>query len=220
MKKYYYFVLFCLWLLSGCMPGQVLDVNPMNRLNKINKPEYILTYPADMPAAELDLIFLISPGGSAREAELLLEHWRPYIFEHKLALAAAVDWGQESLNNALHSFDADYGFGRIFVSGFSNGGYNSCRLGFSNPELVSGIIPMGAFCSLRDYERGKQPLPVLVVVGENDTWARGDDLKMIEEKNRELKQAGVNQEQLIVPNLGHKYPGTALEQVLDWIKSQ
>ncbi len=183
------------------------------------KKDYILAYPDGIAESNTDLIYLITPGGGAQEAKASVAYWLPYLKSYNLAVAAPIDWSQEKLDTALTDILASHQFGKIFVTGFSNGGYNSCTFGFDNPERVDGIIPMGAYCSATFLGATPPQIPVLVVAGEKDKWARGEDLQAIEESSLELEAVGIDQQTIIVPGIGHQYPVSALPQVIDWIRS-
>ncbi|MFH0892087.1 MAG: alpha/beta hydrolase [Candidatus Falkowbacteria bacterium] len=201
--------------ISGCgIPELPLD----NKIVKIREQDYVLNYPQKIPAGELDLIFLITPGGSENEANGMIELWRPYLIKNSLAAASVIDWQQDKLKKVLTDLQQKYKFRKIFVTGFSNGGYNSCYFASLNPDLTDGIIPMGAYCSHSDTLTLPK-VPILAVNGEKDTWARGDDLKSVTKASRDLKAHGINQEEMLIPGLGHEYPVSALPRVIEWIKS-
>lgn len=186
----------------------------------IENEQMLIYLPAQYEKQKSKLI-LIVPTGNEKQ---LINIWKNYANRYNYILAVSKNWTHDKLLKDLKNLQAEYQPRQTFITGFSNGGYNSCHLGLRYPELITGIIPMGAFCDEIDVDKSKLPqaqkTPILVVVGELDTWARGDDLKMIDKATEKLNKLNIKQEQIIVPKIGHSYPNQALGRVVDWINKK
>lgn len=218
-----------LLLLSACSlpPTEINSGISSTNTQNINTPslfpnyetvdtnKYLLYRP--QKSENQTLIFLIPPDVAGLE-KTLIDIWKPYADQNNFIIASPKIRTFTDVNNALTEINNIYQPTKIFVSGFSAGGYNSCLIGFKNPNIINGIIPMGAFCSVNDLNNNKpQNIPILVVVGENDNWARGDDFTLIDNATKNLKKYNITQEQIIVPGIGHDYPNGNIPQVIEWI---
>lgn len=210
MKHYLY--IFCLLLiLSACTSSS---------FKTVRSKDYILHYPVNLQAGQTDLLYVITATGAVKSTERDVGYWLQNIQNDDLAVAAVIDWNQNKLLRVLNDLVAKYNFDKVFVTGFSNGGYNSCYFGLNNSDLVDAIIPMEAYCSAGDLDgEMKRKLPILSIVGEKDTWARGNDLLAIDDANVELQKLGLKQESIIISGLGHTYPVSRLRNALNWLQS-
>lgn len=201
---------------SGC--GLTNNIKLISKSETIYNKNYILYIPSKKESKIL--IYIISPGGEKKEALSYINIWKGIANNNNFVLASSMDWSQETILESIKEIKNKYGIEKIFITGFSNGGYNACHFGLKNSNLINGIIPMGAFCSDDDIgEKIDNKTPILIVVGEKDTWARGDDLKMIDENNLRLNKFGIYPEVITIPGIGHVFPKNALPQVTEWINN-
>lgn len=180
-----------------------------------NMGTYLRYRPASFTTTTVKrMIFVIPPGGDEPEVRDFIVRWSAVAQEHGYSIASIVDWDRASILAFLGSARATQGVSKVYLSGFSNGGYNSCGAGLEFPQLVDGIIPMGAFCRTNDaVGQGSGTMPILAVIGSEDTWALGDDGQLPYQLDNELTV-----EYLIVPHLGHSFPTSAMGQVANWIE--
>jgi len=165
------------------------------------------------------LIFLITPSGEPEEVEAYIGVWKEIAKKNNYIIASPLKWQRDKFAGLLLEIKENYSINKIIITGFSNGGYNSCDFGLDNPKLVDAIIPMGAYCSADTRSGGISAPPILTVVGEKDNWARGDDFTQIKVAEQALRAKGFKHETIIVPGLGHTYPAMALGQVVSWINN-
>lgn len=172
--------------------------------------------PADAP-----ILYALTPGGTAGEVAPTQAAWRRLANAHGVRVIVPASWDDAALPDEIRRLRGQYPGANIFITGFSNGGYNACELGLAQPNLVAGVIALGASCDplgvLDDQPRPIR-LPVLVVAGEQDSWARGDDGKQIERANARLAAYGIQPEVIILPGLGHQFPTAALDDIGRWIE--
>lgn len=160
------------------------------------------------------LVFVIPPGGTEQEVRDFISQWETVAEQHGFLIASIVNWDRASIITFLQKVRRTEGVSKVYISGFSNGGYNSCGAGLEFPALVDGIVPMGAFCSATDaVTQGSSAKPILAVIGSKDTWALGEDGQLPYQMDN-----GLTVEYLIVPNIGHTFPTSAMGQVASWIE--
>ncbi|MDO8559984.1 MAG: dienelactone hydrolase family protein [bacterium] len=168
------------------------------------------------------ILFVLTTGGEPGEMNGTRAAWRPLEKQFSIRVIVPETWDEQSVPTDAQRLKNEYPAAKIFISGFSNGGYNACEFAMQNPDLFTGAIPLGAFCdplSVLDQPRTLR-LKVLTVVGERDTWARGDDLEQIDDADRRLAKYGIVPQLIIVPGLGHEFPTAALDRIGRWIEAQ
>jgi len=168
------------------------------------------------------IVYVLTPGAEPGEISGMITAWKPLAEKFNVVVVVPPTWTQDNILSDIVQLRRDYQITRVFISGFSNGGYNACRFGLNNPEMVSGIIALGAFCDPLDAGNLKKPtpMPILVVAGEQDTWARGVDLNQIQAANERLQPYGITPEVVIVPGIGHSFPSAALDTIGQWMQRQ
>lgn len=165
------------------------------------------------------LIYIITASGSETDATNYIKYWKVVAQKNNYVLASPINWNEDVLILSIREILKKDSFSKVVVTGLSNGGYNSCHLGLKYPELFDGVIPMGAYCEVFDVKVKNNPIPILAVNGENDLWARGNDLKNVDIASEELKKLGVMQSQIVVPGLGHAFPVSTLNEIVKWINN-
>jgi predicted esterase len=235
MNKKIVIILFFVLVLTGFIFFVIVkkfSSNDSKTLGLFESSEYLKTsnyhiyFPEKHDKKTFDLIFLQTVGGEEREIADLMNRWKKVANENNWALAAQFEVGTELgtqvvMSNALQEIKKKYSIGKVFITGFSGGGYRSCYFAFENPEMIDGIIPMGAYCDKFSVDEVPiKKLPMLSVVGEKDTWARGDDFKSIDEANVQWSKVGFKQDVIVVPDIGHNFPVQAMDSVVSWILKQ
>lgn len=181
-----------------------------------HKSTYELYRPESFASASVKrLILVLAPGGEPGELEQYVKYWATTADANGYLIASIPDWNRVKIIQFLQTIRTAENVQRVYTSGFSNGGYNSCGAGLEFPELVDAIIPMGSYCSLRDVRKpaGMQT-PVYAVIGAKDNWALGDDGQQAYKFSK-----GLNIEFLIVPGLGHSFPQSEMAKVATWINT-
>lgn len=168
------------------------------------------------------LVYVLTPGAEPGEVKGMISAWKPLAEKFNVMVVVPPTWTPDNILSDIVQLRRDYQLSRVFISGFSNGGYNACRFGLNHPDMVSGIIALGAFCDPLDSDHLKKPthMPILVVAGEQDTWARGEDLNQIQAAIERFQPYGIAPEVYIVPGIGHTFPTAALDKIGDWIQQQ
>ncbi len=106
---------------------------------------------------------------------------------------------------------------RVYVAGFSEGARTACELAYAYPELVGGVIAVGAASSPRGEpwlrQRLKERLSVALLTGQLDPGrAELESLRF-----PVLRDLGAQARLWTVPNLGRAMPPAAvLEEALVW----
>lgn len=167
------------------------------------------------PAKVKRLVLVLAPGNSIGEAWEYMHYWVKIADANGYLIAGIPDWDRAKIIQFLQTIRTAENVQRVYTSGFSNGGYNSCGAGLEFPELVDAIIPMGAFCSLHDVRKPQgMQTPVYAVIGAKDNWALGDDGQLAYASSK-----GLAIEFLIVPGLGHAFPQSEMAKVATWINA-
>lgn len=182
--------------------------------------QYFTYNPKKFSSASLKrAVIFLQPGGDDAEARQFVSYWKEQADANGLLIVGIPDWGgEQTVPNVVRELRSKEGVDRIYISGFSNGGYNACHIGLGDQTLFNGIIPMASFCKgssegFSDLPKGKvQNLPILDVIGEKDTWALGDDGTMAKRES-----AGLQVEWINVPGLGHDFPITSMPKIGNWI---
>jgi predicted esterase len=190
----------------------------------VKADNYYLYIPAAAGDTDHDLIYVVTVDGTEKQAEEAIAGWQQTANKHQFMIAVPLDWDEEVFVNTLKEIRGKYGIRRVYATGLSHGGYVSCGLASAHPELIDGVIPMASYCDDGDFQEEDPAttpkLPILVVVGENDAWARGAESDDIERASDRLNKIGISQEIVIVPGLGHAFPKQSLEQVAAWMEKQ
>ncbi|TSC76612.1 MAG: hypothetical protein G01um101431_745 [Parcubacteria group bacterium Gr01-1014_31] len=168
------------------------------------------------------ILFVLTTGGEPGEAAGTRTAWRPLEKQFGIRIIVPETWSEQSVPIDAQRLKNEYPAAKIFITGFSNGGYNACEFAMQNPDLFAGAIPLGAFCDPLGIFSQPQTLElkILTVVGELDTWARGDDFRQIDDANRRLADYRITPDIIIVPGLGHQFPSAALDHIGKWIQGQ
>lgn len=108
---------------------------------------------------------------------------------------------------------------QIVLSGFSGGGRMACAIGFSLPELFSGVVPICGVNPITPptYLRHRlvERTSVAFVTGATDFNRKENEAYMAPY----LEELGVRSKLWVVPGLGHATPGPdVLVDVYRWIK--
>ncbi|MFC1687176.1 hypothetical protein ACFL0L_01180 [Patescibacteria group bacterium] len=154
------------------------------------------------------VVIVIPPGDNP---ELDMQYWSSQADKHGLLLVGVHDWTTDGIFELVGTIHTQEQADKLYLTGFSHGGYTSCSIGFENQNKVSGIIPMGAWCSDFDLGTSVQTVPVLAVFGDKDYYAL-DDAGNISDFFYTI-----DSELILVPGLNHSFPLSVMDQVGDWI---
>ncbi len=107
---------------------------------------------------------------------------------------------------------------RTYLAGFSGGGRIACAIAFALPELVGGVMPIGASGDLREEpwlrHRAIDRLSVALLTGTTD-FNLGEVARF---RGPMLKGMGVRARVWVQPGLGHAIPGEkVLGEALTWL---
>lgn len=125
------------------------------------------------------------------------------------------------IDKAIRNHSADAA--RVFVTGFSNGAGMTFRFAAERAEMIAAIAPIAGYCWVK-HPQPARPVPTLYMIGEADPlvpWEGGevrspwsnrivtrprvpDNLRVWK-----LANAGADFREVIVPGLGHHWPGGA-----------
>ena len=182
-----------------------------------DRGSYLLYQPGNWAEKSVKrLVLVVDAGGEKSEAENMISRWSKTADRHGLKLAAVPNWDHDKLRAFLRQARGQERVTKVYISGFSNGGYNSCDAGLAEAESVNGIIPMGAYCDIRHSDVSFSPaaknIPILTVIGSQDNWALGDDGTFPYEA-----AIGLNVEIKIVPGIGHSFSVNYMDEVGEWI---
>lgn len=170
---------------------------------------YVAYEPKSFVDSSIKRVVIVIPPGD--NPELDMQYWSGQADKHGLLLVGVHDWTTEGLSILVDTIQTYEQTDKLYLTGFSHGGYTSCSIGFENQDKVSGIIPMGAWCSDIDLGTSVQTVPVLAVFGDNDNYAHDD------EGNIPDFFYTIDSELILVPGLNHSFPLSAMDQVGDWI---
>ena len=197
----------------------VTSSNPLAVAKKVTfekKGTYELYRPETFATAKTKrLVLVLSPGGEIAEMWQYMNYWVKTADTHGLLIAGIPNWSGDKIVRFLQTVREAEGVERVYTSGFSNGGYNSCYAGLVYPHLVDGVVPMGAFCFSKDaFTQAAYKKPIYAVIGSKDNWALGDDGHLAYDASK-----GLAIEFLIVPGLGHSFPEGEMQKVGVWISA-
>jgi polyhydroxybutyrate depolymerase len=107
---------------------------------------------------------------------------------------------------------------RVFVTGFSNGAGMTFRFAAERSEMIRAIAPVAGYC----WAKPAKPIPTLYMIGDADPlvpWHGGEvhvpwgNRKVVRprvpDNLRKWKEACPDFREVIVPGLGHHWPGGA-----------
>lgn len=135
-------------------------------------------------------------------------------------------WNIEILNSLLDDVIKDYSVDedRIYLTGYSMGGYGTWDWVFKNPERFAAISPIAGCVDESDYKRAWRPrnIPTWIIHGEKDDVV---DVNCVYEALEELEKYGANPKVSIHPDKGHNLIdiwGSTLtnEKWYDWMLGQ
>jgi predicted esterase len=98
---------------------------------------------------------------------------------------------------------------RMFLSGFSSGGFMTCIFGFKNHTIFRGIAPIGA-AGMGGDKKAAEHLAVLIVCGDKDP-----NYPFCTQAYESLKKQKFDTEFHIMPGLGHTFDNSAITWLFD-----
>lgn len=216
-KKIKFFILASCLVLSGCRVAGI-GSSSSSSSSYLEMDNYHMYIPGDIND-EKNLIFAITSGGEERAVKDYIKRWKLFADKNNYIVVSPLNWNQEILLSSLAEVLTNHKIGKVIVTGHSNGGYNACRIGLSNTNIVDAVIPMGAYCGSSDViKEENNKIPILVVVGEKDFWARGEDGKNIDYAIKDLASLGYRQEEVLVPGAGHDFDfNVVIGKIEKWI---
>ncbi|UII80086.1 prolyl oligopeptidase family serine peptidase [Flagellimonas sp. CMM7] len=114
-------------------------------------------------------------------------------------------WNVEILNNLLDDIVKEYAVDedRIYLTGYSMGGYGTWEWVFQNPEKFAAISPIAGCADQSDLKRiwRVRNIPTWIIHGEKDAVV---DKACNYETMKQLKVYGSDAEFTIYPGIGHK----------------
>jgi len=123
------------------------------------------------------------------------------------------------IEDAIRNHSADPQ--RVFVTGFSNGAGMTFRFAAERAEMVAAIAPVAGYCWVKKPKPAK-PVPTMYIIGEADPlvpWEGGEvrspwgnrivKRPRVPDNLRAWKEVAPNFSEVIVPGLGHHWPGGA-----------
>lgn len=161
--------------------------------------------------------------------------WKSVLARHKLIYVAPQNVGNDKFTNrrvgmtvvAIHKMMELYKIDpkRVYVGGLSGGAKIACIIGFLNPDLVSGTVPMcgvvfpaphsGFQCDPKLAEKAKAKVGFALVTGARD-FNHGGMLNCYEHA---FVPKQYRAKVFDVPNMGHTYAsGKTLNSALNWLE--
>ncbi|KKW02102.1 MAG: hypothetical protein A2898_03915 [Candidatus Kerfeldbacteria bacterium RIFCSPLOWO2_01_FULL_48_11] len=195
------------YLIISHLPSTAL---PFSTFSVEERDGYVAYEPRSYKNSETKKMVLILPPSDT--ASDWMKPWQAQADKHGFMLAGITDWTAEGLQTFVRGGKEKAQVAKMYMSGFSHGGYISCEFGLKNQDVVDGIIPMGAFCSDGDLAGSVQRIPILTIIGDQDTWALGDDGDNLSTFGRTI-----NTELVMVPGIGHQFPDQIMARVGDWV---
>jgi len=216
------------------------SVEKVARVPKEEQPSIILTGPdAQASKGKKALPLLITLHGEAENALAISTVWRSITESHGFVLAAPqgkylvadghYQWGRrvdaealvmQAIERAKQKYQIDQN--RIYLMGFSQGGYLSLSIGLSRPDLFAGVIAVAPYYvhSLVASKLEKAKARALHVYMGNGERGYPNLLTNNREAKRLLEEAGLKVELKIYKDTGHALPPDAsqeLEEALKWV---
>jgi phospholipase/carboxylesterase len=216
------------------------SVEKVARVPKEEQPFIILIGPdAQAAKSKKALPLLITLHGEAENALAISTVWRPIADSHGFVLAAPqgkyliadghYQWGRradaealvlQAIERAKQKYQIDQN--RIYLMGFSQGGYLSLSIGLSRPDLFAGVIAVAPYYvhSLVASKLEKAKARSLHVYLGNGEKGYPNLLSNNREAKRLLEEAGLKVELKLYRDTGHALPSDApqeLEEALKWV---
>ena len=194
--------------------GKINISNTLGPIELTDREFYKVYIPKKYENTEIKrMILVIQPGDNYQGS---INQWGEQADKHDFALAVIPNWTFELITQFNIDARQNLGVDKIFYSGFSHGGYTSCGQGLSNQKYVDGIIPMGAYCRDDDLENQIQTIPILTIIGALDTYALGDDL-VRPDQEQYSSVSKIDTEYVLIPDIGHSFPTSYMNEVGEWI---
>ena len=183
---------------------------PSNELIIEQKDGYVMYYPDTFSDSTMKRLILILDPGSGWKS--YMQNWKSTADDYGYALASIPNWDDAKVISFLHSAKSKEAVDRVYMTGFSGGGYGSCYIGLEQQQYIDGLLPMGSYCNNFDVDESQMTVPVLTVIGELDDWALGEEGNL-------PYDFGVESEIIIVPSIGHNFPTAVMDDVGKWIEA-
>ena len=160
-----------------------------------NRNEVFAWIPEGLPAEAVPMVLAMNCTNGNPEAEVKTNGWDVLCAEEGFIVIAPeyrdnlsydeVDYIRSVIEQAVSRYPVDPG--RIYATGFSNGGAVAIALASEVPELIAGISAAGWLVEVKNT--GGLPTPFQVLKGTEEFTVRNrqGDMELMEDENKALK---------------------------------
>ena len=160
-----------------------------------NRNEVFAWIPEGLPAEAVPMVLAMNCTNGNPEAEVKTNGWDVLCAEEGFIVIAPeyrdnlsydeVDYIRSVIEQAVSRYPVDPG--RIYATGFSNGGAVAIALASEAPELIAGISAAGWLVEVKNT--GGLPTPFQVLKGTEEFTVRNrqGDMELMEDENKALK---------------------------------
>ena len=160
-----------------------------------NRNEVFAWIPEGLPAEAVPMVLAMNCTNGNPEAEVKTNGWDVLCAEEGFIVIAPeyrdnlsydeVDYIRSVIEQAVSRYPVDPG--RIYATGFSNGGAVAIALASEAPELIAGISAAGWLVEVKNT--GNLPTPFQVLKGTEEFTVRNrqGDMELMEDENKALK---------------------------------
>lgn len=173
---------------------------------------YLVSLPANYSEHDRSPLLIVLHGAGERGSDLeelrrsTLHHGMRSAFENEAVLVSPQclrdsAWDAGALIQALAELSTRYSIDRkrVYVVGYSMGGFGAWELAASAPERVAGIVPIAGGCRAEIAGRLK-PVKIWAVHGADDGVVAA---KLSEESVQMVLEVGGTARLTILPDVGH-----------------
>ena len=160
-----------------------------------NRNEVFAWIPEGLPAEAVPMVLAMNCTNGNPEAEVKTNGWDVLCAEEGFIVIAPeyrdnlsydeVDYIRSVIEQAVSRYPVDPG--RIYATGFSNGGAVAIALASEAPELIAGISAAGWLVEVKNTGGLQTPFQVLKGTEEFTVRNRQGDMELMEDENKALK---------------------------------
>lgn len=160
-----------------------------------NRNEVFAWIPEELPAEPVPMVLAMNCTNGNPEAEVKTNGWDRLCAEEGFIVIAPeyrdsvsyeeVDFIRTVIEQAVSRYPVDPG--RIYATGFSNGGAVAIALASEAPELIAGISAAGWLVEVKNTEGLLTPFQVLKGTDEFTVRNKQGDMELLEDENKALR---------------------------------
>ena len=160
-----------------------------------NRNQVFAWIPEELPAEPVPMVLAMNCTNGNPEAEVKTNGWDRLCAEEGFIVIAPeyrdsvsyeeVDFIRTVIEQAVSRYPVDPG--RIYATGFSNGGAVAIALASEAPELIAGISAAGWLVEVKNTEGLLTPFQVLKGTDEFTVRNKQGDMELMEDENKALR---------------------------------